>query len=63
MPGNGFLDYPGLKVYNQNVKAMLRRIPSGPAGPDGNPIGTIISYMGLTAPKDYLNCDGSIYNF
>jgi len=34
----------------------------GPAGPDGNPIGTIISYMGLTAPKDYLACDGAIYN-
>lgn len=36
--------------------------PRGPAGPDGNPIGTIISYMGLTAPKDYLVCDGAAYN-
>ncbi len=36
--------------------------PRGPAGPDGNPIGTIISYMGLTAPKDYLICDGMEYN-
>lgn len=35
--------------------------PRGPAGPDGNPIGTIISYMGLTAPKDYLICDGTAY--
>ena len=26
------------------------------------PIGTIISYMGPTAPKDYLICDGTIYN-
>lgn len=34
----------------------------GPAGPDGNPIGTIISYMGLTAPKDYLICDGAVYD-
>lgn len=34
----------------------------GPAGPDGNPIGTIISFMGLKAPKDYLICDGSTYN-
>lgn len=33
----------------------------GPAGPDGNPIGTIISFMGLTAPKDYLVCDGTEY--
>lgn len=36
--------------------------PRGPVGPDGNPIGTIISYMGLTAPKDYLVCDGAEYN-
>lgn len=35
--------------------------PRGPAGPDGSPIGTIISYMGKTAPKDYLVCDGSVY--
>ena len=26
------------------------------------PIGTVISYMGNTAPKDYLVCDGTIYN-
>ena len=26
------------------------------------PIGTIISYMGPTAPKDYLICDGTVYN-
>lgn len=34
----------------------------GPQGPDGNPIGTVISYMGIAAPKDYLICDGAIYN-
>lgn len=34
----------------------------GPSGPDGNPIGTIISFMGTTAPKDYLVCDGAEYN-
>lgn len=34
----------------------------GPAGPDGNPIGTVISYLGFTAPKDYLICDGAEYN-
>ena len=28
---------------------------------DAVPIGTIISFMGLNAPKDYLICDGSIY--
>lgn len=36
--------------------------PRGPAGPDGNPIGTIISFMGHAAPTDYLICDGSVYN-
>lgn len=26
------------------------------------PIGTIIQYMGVTAPQDYLVCDGTVYN-
>lgn len=26
---------------------------------DGSPVGTIISYLGLTAPADYLVCDGA----
>lgn len=33
----------------------------GQPGPDGNPIGTIVSFMGMAAPKDYLICDGSVY--
>lgn len=41
---------------------MIEFPPRGPAGPDGNPIGTIISYMGKVAPDDYLICDGSIYS-
>lgn len=36
--------------------------PRGPAGPDGNPIGTIISFMGTSTPKDYLACDGAEYS-
>ena len=36
--------------------------PRGPAGPDGNPIGSIISYLGTSAPKDYLICDGREYS-
>ena len=35
--------------------------PRGPVGPDGNPIGTIISFMGTTPPNDYLICDGTEY--
>lgn len=27
-----------------------------------SPIGTIISYMGLTPPEEYLSCDGTAYN-
>ena len=34
----------------------------GPSGPDGNPLGTVISFMGLTAPDGYLACDGAVYN-
>lgn len=36
--------------------------PQGPQGPDGNPIGTVIAYMGRTAPDGYLTCDGAVYN-
>lgn len=48
-----------MRIYSNGE--MLQVPPRGPAGPDGNPIGTIISYMGLTAPKDYLICDGATY--
>lgn len=36
--------------------------PKGDRGPDGNPIGTVISYMGYSAPDNYVICDGAIYN-
>lgn len=29
---------------------------------DGTPIGTVISFFGLTAPTGYLSCDGTVYN-
>lgn len=50
-----------LKIVSNGGFLGLPVGPQGPAGPDGNPIGTIISYMGLTAPKDYLICDGATY--
>lgn len=43
--------YKGQPVYG----------PRGPAGPDGNPVGTVISFMGTSAPEDYLVCDGAEY--
>ena len=46
---------------NAYYKGQLLCGPRGPAGPDGNPVGTVISFLGLTAPKDYLICDGAEY--
>lgn len=46
---------------NAYYKGMPVFGPRGPAGPDGNPIGTVISFMGTAAPEDYLVCDGETY--
>lgn len=42
-----------LKIYGINFKEAI--------GND-TPVGTILSYMGTKAPKNYLTCDGSVYN-
>lgn len=47
---------------NAYYKGQLLCGPRGPAGPDGNPVGTVISFLGLAAPKDYLICDGAEYH-
>ena len=47
----GTLKYNGVPVNNVPVFVA-----------DDSPVGNIISFMGNTAPKDYLICDGSIYN-
>ena len=46
------------------VQDMASKISVPTIGIGGGyaPIGTIISYMGVTAPQDYLACDGSVYN-
>lgn len=31
-------------------------------GNDSTPVGTVISYVGTSAPKHYLICDGTVYN-
>lgn len=51
-----------LQPTSANLAAAVSTIPQTVPTPDNNPIGTVISYMGLTAPKDYLICDGSTYN-
>lgn len=48
-----------MRIYSSGK--MLQIPPRGPAGPDGNPIGTVISYMGQVSPKNYLVCDGAVY--
>ena len=48
-----------MSVAYFNGKALTG--PMGPQGPDGNPIGSIISYLGSTAPEGYLICDGAEY--
>lgn len=51
-----------MQIYSYGIPVFNRFAAIGPMGPDGNPIGTIISYMGKTAPDDYLICDGKTYN-
>lgn len=51
-----------MQIYSDGIPVFNRFAAIGPMGPDGNPIGTIISYMGKTAPDDYLICDGKTYN-
>ena len=43
------------------IKTLLGNV-KGKDGVDGNPIGTVISYMGINAPTNYLICDGTEYN-
>lgn len=48
-------------VSSDNLASSVRSIPSG-SGSGGSPVGTIISYMGKTAPDGYLICDGGVKN-
>lgn len=48
---SGTLKYNGVPVNNVPVFVA-----------DDSPVGNIIAFMGNTAPKDYLICDGSEYN-
>lgn len=50
-----------MDIYSNGVKLQVigKQGIRGMAGPDGNPIGTIINCLGKTAPEDYLICNGS----
>lgn len=52
-----------MKIYSNGIPIQVlgKQGFRGMAGPDGNPIGTIISFMGVKPPKDYLICDGAFY--
>ena len=58
-----FLDLDGLRHLWDKIKSYVAQngIP-GPQGPDGNPTGTVISFMGTAAPEGYLACDGTAHS-
>lgn len=53
-----------VKDTNCNIDSETGEIVDNSNNNSGgsNPVGTVISYMGKTAPDGYLFCDGSIYN-
>lgn len=51
---------PQTMIMYDGVPAIPQLV--SPRAVDGNPVGTIISFMGTKAPVDYLICDGSVYN-
>ena len=48
-----------LAAFSSIVKGAIAQAGGSSSGE--NPIGTVISFMGTTAPKDYLICDGATY--
>ena len=58
---NGLVNLLQLRRVAEAVKQQLRGVESG-AGGEGQPVGTVISYMGTTAPTGYLICDGAVKN-
>lgn len=55
-------EFDTLPEAEQNKGLYVISDGGGGSGGGGNPIGTIISFMGLTAPEGYLVCDGTTYN-
>lgn len=61
-----FLDEHGLARAWQNIKNYIdTKVNCGSIegeAQDSSPVGTIISWLGHSAPDDYLPCDGTTYN-
>ena len=53
-----------IKTHRLTASEMADIMSEPPSGGsvDGNPVGTIISFMGKNAPLGYLSCDGTAYN-
>jgi len=55
----------GIKVgsgLNITEDGVLSSLGGQASGASSNPIGTVIPFIGTTPPKDYLTCDGTVYN-
>lgn len=52
-----------MRIYSngKSIQVLGKQGIRGMAGPDGSPIGTVIDYMGKSAPDDYLICNGETY--
>lgn len=56
---------PNLSVSRQDLADFYDKIfpyLGGKAAAGFTPVGTVISIMGVTAPANYLACDGTVYN-
>lgn len=54
--------YITIKEIGRNITIDPVEYVNTSSGIEDTPVGHILSMMGKTAPKHYLNCDGSIYN-
>ena len=56
----GSAPHPNMPPYYA-LCYIIKLDEGGGGGPDGNPVGTVISFLGQTAPEGYLVCDGAEY--